>query len=133
MILMLLALSAKQPALPPIRVEPLPHTAYPSDDEFCAAAKKISADMTSKLPKMIDAITRLDEVSTVCSLRTFTMNKFVDADVNAFRKGWRERKQRQLNEVVCHADFIPLVRRGWRFTQTLTFRSGERVIMNASC
>jgi len=94
----------------------------------------MSVDLLAESPMMVDAVTRLDGMSVICSLRTVTWNKFVNVDAPQLRDGWQGRKQTQFNDIVCKNEaFRPLARRGWRFVQNLTFRSGERVIMDAKC
>lgn len=124
-----LALQA-QTAAPVFRPSPI----RPSDSEACATLRKIAEDTTRELPIMVDAITRTDGMSVICSLRSFTVNKFLNVDLSAFRQGWDARKQAQWNQIICRNEaFAPLQKRGWRFTQNLTFRSGERFMQDASC
>lgn len=106
----------------------------PSDVEACATLRKIAEDTTRELPIMVDAITRTDGMSVICSLRSFTVNKFLNVDLSAFRRGWEARKLAQWNQIICRNEaFAPLQKRGWRFTQNLTFKSGERFEQDASC
>jgi hypothetical protein len=119
-------------APPPIILEQRPVPL--SDQEACNILNQISEDLTKELPKMVDATTRLDGMVTLCSLRTVKASKFIIAPLSNMRSGWRERKQAQWNDIVCGNEaFLPLARRGWRFTQTLTFVGGERVNMDARC
>lgn len=115
------------PAPPPIT-----RSQQMSDKQACALFRKISDGVIAESPMMVDAVTRIDGMSVVCSLRTVAWNKLVTLDASQFRDGWRERKQAQFNDIICKNEaFLPLWRRGWRFVQNLTFLSGERVIMDA--
>lgn len=117
--------------IPPVAVPPRKHW---SDNQACEGLKKIAADVMGELPMMVDHTTRLDGVSVICSLRTVTWNKFVTVSASQFRDGWQARKQAQFSDVICKNEaFLPLARRGWRFTQNLTFQSGERFVMDARC
>jgi hypothetical protein len=124
----LLAISAVTVTTPPpIRVINL-------DARDCSIMEKIADDMQAELPKIVDRATRLDGFVVLCSLRTVSNAKFVDADLAQMRSGWRERKQRQWNEINCENEaFLPMIRRGWRFVQVFTLRSGERYSMDAIC
>ena len=124
----LLAVSAVTVTTPPsIRVINL-------DTRDCSMMVKIANDMQAELPKMVDRVTRLDGFVVLCSLRTVSNAKFIDADLAQMRSGWRERKQRQWSEINCKNEaFLRMIKRGWRFVQFFTLRSGERYSMDAIC
>jgi hypothetical protein len=120
----------QQAPVPTIHLPPRQDT----DAEACTKLRKIAEDTTRELPIMVDAITRTDGMSVICALRTFTINKYIAADVQEFRGDWKARKLAQWNDVICKGGaFGPLQRRGWRFTENLTFKSGERFTHDANC
>lgn len=105
-----------------------------TDEEACSTLGKIAKDTQPELPMMVDKITRMEGVAVFCSLRTFAVNKTILIDVGEFRDGWEGRKQAQWNEINCkNSAFRPLIDRGWRFTQNMTFLSGERFTLDAKC
>ncbi|MEO7688082.1 MAG: hypothetical protein ABIS51_02265 [Sphingomonas sp.] len=88
----------------------------------------------AELPKMVDRITRTDGMAIFCSLRTVTTNKSFLLPLSQFREGWQARKQEQWNRATCDDSFFgPMARKGWRFTENITFTSGERFILDAKC
>jgi hypothetical protein len=124
-----LALGQQAP-VPTVQVPPRQVT----EVEACVRLRKIAEDTTRELPIMVDAVTRTDGMSVVCALRTFTVNKFIAVDVREFREGWEARKLAQWNQIICRNEaFGPLQKRGWRFTENLTFKSGERFTHDANC
>ncbi len=132
--LALAALLAGQSAPPPVVSTVIPNTEAMADAQACERLRATAREVTAELPMMIDTVTRLDGMSVICSLRAVTWNKFIRADMSEMREGWQNRKQAQFNGIICgNASFVPLARRGWRFTQNLTFQSGERIIMDADC
>lgn len=105
-----------------------------TDSQACSALGKIAKDMQPELPVMVDKITRVDGVAVLCSLRTNVINKTLLVDASKLREGWLTRKQAQWNDINCkNSAFRPLIDRGWRFTQNMTFISGERFILDAKC
>lgn len=121
---------AQQAPVTTIQVPPRRET----DAQACIELRKIAEDTTRELPIMVDAITRTDGMSVLCSLRTVTFNKSIAIDVKQFREGWEARKLAQWNQIICgKAAFGNLARRGWRFTENMTFQSGERFSHDASC
>lgn len=132
---MLLALLlAVEPPAPVITPVAPPDFSRTTDAEFCSIGKQLTASVTAELPVKVDAITRLDGMSLFCSLKTVAWNRFLSVDLATFREGWQARKQQQWNAVVCKNPlFVVMARRGWRFTQNLTFQSGERFVQDANC
>lgn len=121
---------AQQAPATTIRVPPRQDT----DAQACVRIRKIADDTTRELPVMVDAITRTDGMSVICALRTVTFNKSILVELGQFREGWADRMQSQWNQIICrNGAFSPLQKRGWRFAQNMTFRSGERVTYDASC
>ena len=105
-----------------------------ADKVYCQAAKKIAASLTAEAPVMVDAATRMDGMSVICSLRSTSWNKTILADEDAMREGWQARKQSQWDAIVCSdPQEGPMALKGWRFVQNLTFRSGERFTIEAHC
>lgn len=142
MITVLLAMTLAQDAPPPmVRFEspPLQIQTTPNykttDAQFCKMTRKIAKDLTAELPIWVDAITRTDGMSAMCSLRTVAWNKFVKTDVATFRDGWLGRKQAQWNKTICEDNglYFQMARKGWSFVQNLTFESGERFVIRSQC
>jgi hypothetical protein len=105
-----------------------------TDDQACKILGDMATKMQPELPKTIDPVTRLDGVVVLCSLKTFANNKTILVKLSDFREGWQERKQQQWNKMNCENEaFKPLIDRGWRFTQNMTFVSGERINIDAKC
>jgi hypothetical protein len=131
-VIWLAALALAQAAPPTIRdMGPAPFSRT-SDAEICATGHNVAASFMADAPVMVDTITRADGMSVMCGLKAVTWNKTVLVLSSSFRDGWRARKQAQFNEIICGNDlFREMQRRGWRFTQNMTFPDGERVIMDA--
>lgn len=133
-------LDASQPSgPPPVVAPPAPPVIEgemigQQDREFCAAGRKIVDAAQADLPIRIDPITTTTGMAIICGLRSFTVSQMIHADQADMRDGWRDRKQDQYNKIVCSNEaFLPAFQRGWRFTQSITFKSGERHILEASC
>jgi hypothetical protein len=99
-----------------------------SDAEFCNIARRVTADLP---PWTVDATRRIDEISVSCSLRTITYEMAVLAPMS---DAWREEMKQQWNHRICDDDaFGSMARRGWRFTQNVTFEGGKRITQDAHC
>jgi hypothetical protein len=128
--LIALLLAAAEP-VPTITVE---RVVVWTDEQACSEFKKIAKDMQSELPMMVDKITRVEGVAVFCALRSYAVNKTLLIKASEFRDGWLGRKQAQWNDINCkNSAFRPLIDRGWRFTQHMTFISGERFTLDAKC
>jgi hypothetical protein len=127
--LLTMALAATLPSPPPITV-----LRIPSDAEACDKLSAMAADIMFELPKMVDTSTRSDGLVVLCTTRTVNYSFFIGVTEAEFREGWKDRKQAQWNEQFCaQPQLNSLVRRGWRFRSTITFLSGERHYLTATC
>jgi hypothetical protein len=105
-----------------------------SDEQFCSLMKGSAERLTPDLPIMLDKVTRLEGLSAVCGYRTISWNKSSLTDQASLAEGWDERRLKQFNESVCSNPlFAPMVRRGWRFVEYVTFPDGKRVTFDATC
>lgn len=105
-----------------------------SDAEYCAFLAPRFADLSKSLPWAVAAPTRIDAIAIDCPLRTISYRKFVAAPLGDTGEWTREDIQLDWDEFVCGKDLYgDMARRGWRFTQTVTFESGERVTQDARC
>lgn len=105
-----------------------------SDAERCTAARRVAIAASHPVPRMIDAVTRLDAVSVNCGRKTVATDHRVMADRWQMAAEWRARGQAQWNRTICGNDALrALAGRGWRFSRTVTFRSGGRVTQHAAC
>lgn len=124
-------LAAGAAPVPTITVQ---QTVVMSDNDACQTLGKLADGMQDELPKMVDKVTRLEGVAVICSLRSYVVNKTVLTNRSEFREGWFARKQTQWNQLNCGNEaFRPLIDRGWRFAQNMTFLSGERFTLDAKC
>jgi hypothetical protein len=130
--LITLALAQQEP--PPLYAPTHPDYRTYSNAQFCHDMREATRRTMSELPMMVDTITRMDGMAVNCALRVVGSNRFIMANMSDFREGWRERKQAQFSDLVCHnEEFVVMARRGWRFTEVWTFQSGERFVLDASC
>lgn len=130
MIAAALILASPQVLAPP----PIYTVRETTDAEFCAMGDRLAKSLQPELPKMVDSSTRIDGIVALCAVRTLTWNKTLMAVPSDMRDGWQGRKQAQWNAIVCgNTAFAPMYRRGWTFTQNLTFQDGTRVVMDAKC
>ncbi|HEX6376138.1 MAG TPA: hypothetical protein VFZ91_10505 [Allosphingosinicella sp.] len=105
-----------------------------SDAEYCAFLRPRFAGLSESLPWAVAAPTRIDAVAIDCALRTVSYDKFVAATLADTGPWSREDIQLGWNEFVCDKDLYgDMARRGWRFTQKVTFQSGERVTQDVNC
>jgi len=118
-----------------VSLEPrCPSCSRVSDAEFCAMQTRAVTDLKPKLPMHIDKITWVTGMVVVCSLRATTMNRSIAAKPSQMRPGWQAMAQSQLDETICgNPLFVVMARRGWRFSQNLTFIGGARVEQSAVC
>lgn len=102
-----------------------------SDAEYCAFLAPRAASTSKYLPWATDGTTRIDGMSVDCPRRTVSYDKFISADLS---EDWRQGLQEDWNEFVCGKDvYGPMARQGWRFSQNLTFQTGERLTQDARC
>jgi hypothetical protein len=105
-----------------------------SDAAACTQYRQIAHAIMQEVPQRIDAVSQLDGVMVVCGLRTVAYNKSFSILRTDLVSGWQEVTQRRWNTIVCENESSgPLARRGWRFVQYLSFRSGECITMDAHC
>lgn len=95
-----LALAQVTPIERPIAPPPADYSRT-TDAEFCSIMRQVAASVAPDLPRMVDAVTRVDGVSVFCGLRTYATNKFIMMDMSTMREGWRARKQEQWNQIIC--------------------------------
>lgn len=128
MIALALALAAQQPVRPPVVRR------APTDAQFCRAMTEMTRATMADLPRMVDTVTRIDGVSVFCSLRAVLWNRYIIGDMSQMADGWQAAKQEQWNRLICDdRAFGAMARRGWRFANNMTFRSGERITQDARC
>ncbi len=100
---------------------------------FVITQKFLSAKVMAELPMMVDRVTRVDGMAVLCAARTVVWSKFVLGDLTAMAPGWRGDLQHDWNDSMCgNSLYAAMIRKGWHFTQNLTFRSGEHFAVEAS-
>jgi hypothetical protein len=105
-----------------------------SDAEFCSIMSAISKEMTNESPKMVDHITRMDGMVTLCSVRAVAWNKSVLTAAPADPEQWRLRHEANWTAGICqNALYRNMSLKGWEYVQYLTFRTGEHLTLNARC
>ena len=67
-------------------------------NEFTNFEKQVS----SNLPKKVDEITEIVELSVNCETKVSKYTKRILVDVNLFKAGWKKRKQRQHTNLNCN-------------------------------
>ncbi len=121
-LLLLCAVSASTPAL-----------AF-DDKSFCDVLTKYAERERVDSGKMLDKFTRYDGMAVLCGNRTVVYYKFLTVEASALRAGWKERKQRQWNEIHCKNEvWVEAVKAGWEVATTITTVDGTQVYLAAEC
>lgn len=130
MIILVAALA--QASAAPSTTEPSPVSM--SDAEFCSTMNSVSKEITNESPKMVDHVTRMDGMVTLCSVRTLAWNKSVLAAVPADAEQSRLRHEANWTSGICqNALYRDMSLKGWKYVQYLTFRTGEHLTLSAKC
>jgi hypothetical protein len=83
---------------------------------------------------MLDKVTRMDGIAVLCGTRVVAFYKFLNVAPSALREGWRERKQKQWNDVYCTDPlWLDAIRGGWTVSTIATFVEGTRIYIDANC
>jgi hypothetical protein len=82
-----------------------------AEDPSCDALTKFAKDTSKALPKKIDEVTRLVELTVNCETRIVKYVKHLSIDVSGLAKGAEQRKQEQYISLHCNQD--GLARQGW--------------------
>lgn len=105
-----------------------------TDAQHCDQLTRLIANVTARLPIMIDTNTREDGLVLLCEARILTTNRSISSNLSDLPENWRLRKQSEWDDEICRSSvFGALVRRGWRVTQNISFQSGERISICAHC
>jgi hypothetical protein len=130
----LLALAIGGAPVPSAAEVPLRPEIEQDEALFCSSIKTLSGKVTAELPIMADRVTRVDGMAVLCAARAVVWSKFVIADLAAMTPGWRDVLQHEWNDSMCaNSLYAAMMRKGWRFTQNLDFRSGEHFVLEATC
>jgi hypothetical protein len=102
--------------------------------EFCVAVTDIARRMNARRGKWLDRSTRHDGVVVDCELKTLEAKRFLNADPDAMREGWKTRKEGEWNSAYCNDEpWREPIENGWSIISTLTFQTGDQVSFVAQC
>jgi hypothetical protein len=113
----------------------IPPPALPfNEDEFCFAVSDIARRLNARKSKWLDRSTRYDGVAVDCAAKTLEVKRFVNADLDSMREGWRTRKERAWSHDFCSDErWRKAIHAGWAVVSIVTFRSEERLSFIAEC
>src|SRR4029450_3203912 len=98
-----------------------------NEDEFCFAVTDIAHRMNARKGKWLDRSTRYDGVVVDCAAKTLEVKRFLNADPDSMREGWKTRKERAWNRDFCSDErWRKAIRAGWTIVSIVTFSSEER-------
>ena len=69
---------------------------------FCKTALDFEKETNKTLPRKIDEITSLVQLSVNCETKTIKYTKQIRVDPTTLAQGWQDRKQRQHTELHCN-------------------------------
>jgi hypothetical protein len=105
-----------------------------NEDEFCFAVTDIAHRMNARKGKWLDRSTRYDGVVVDCAAKTLEVKRFLNADPDSMREGWKTRKERAWNRDFCSDErWRKAIRAGWTIVSIVTFSSEERHSFIAEC
>ena len=105
-----------------------------TDGQFCAIGRQVVASLQGKLPMRAGSVTQTERIAMICDQRTMQTDRRISVDVSEMASGWEEAKLAQWSAITCRNPlFNVMAHKGWRFTHTMIFRSGERVTQEADC
>jgi hypothetical protein len=105
-----------------------------NQDEFCFAVTDIASRMNGRKGKWLDRSTRYDGVSVDCEAKTVKVKRFLNADPDSMRSGWKVRKARAWNHDFCSDErWRKAIDAGWTVISEVTFRSEDQLSFVAEC
>lgn len=87
------------------------------NDPICKEFLTFEAELNKTLPQKTDEVTEATQFSVNCDTNTVKYTKRIVVDLT-FKDGWKERKQRQHNQLHCNANGISSLF-GWRVMDVL--------------
>jgi hypothetical protein len=105
-----------------------------NENEFCFAVTDIARRMNARKGKWLDRSTRYDGVVVDCAAKTLEVKRFLNADPDSMREGWKTRKERAWNHDFCSDErWRKAIHAGWSIVSIVTFSSEERLSFIAEC
>jgi len=104
-----------------------------SNTQACSNYKSMADKVNAEGPVTVDHITRSDGIGVSCSLKLVDFKKSVKIERARLKPGWKEKQQRQLNDIVCKSNLLRDVRNGWKISSTTTFPDGSQFYIKAIC
>jgi len=99
-----------------------------NEDEFCFAVSDIARRVNARKGKWLDRSTRYDGVAVDCAAKTVEVKRFLNADPDSMREGWKTRKERAWNQDFCSDEgWRKAIDAGWTIVSMVTFSSEERL------
>src|SRR5215831_14043655 len=86
------AIGATIPIVMPLVLVPIPALSF-DEDEFCIAVTDAARRMNARKGRWLDRSTRYDGVLVDCEAKTLEAKRFLDADPDSMREGWKTRKE----------------------------------------
>lgn len=80
------------------------HAGPAEDKQICEQATEFEKTLAKELPKPADSMTEIISMRINCSTKTQSWQKMTKVTEKEFALGWKERKQRQHNQLHCNID-----------------------------
>jgi hypothetical protein len=105
-----------------------------NDDEFCFAVTDIARRMNARKGKWLDRSTRYDGVAVDCGAKTLEVKRFLNAEPDSMRAGWKTRKAHAWDRDFCsNQQWRKAIDAGWTIISTVTFRSEDQLSFLVEC
>jgi len=125
--------AAAIPIVMPLVLMPIPALSF-DEDEFCIAVTDAARRMNARKGRWLDRSTRYDGVLVDCEAKTLEAKRFLNADPDSMREGWKTRKELEWNYAYCSDErWRKAIDAGWNIISTLTFRSNDQLSFVAEC
>jgi len=116
-----------------VTLMPAPALSF-NQDEFCLAVTDIASRMNARKGKWLDRSTRYDGLAVDCEAKTLEVRRFLNADPDSMRPGWKTRKQRAWKHDFCSDErWRKAIDAGWTIISVVTFRSEDQLSFIAQC
>ena len=105
-----------------------------NQDKFCSAITDIATRLNARKGKWLDRSTRYEGVVVDCEAKTLEVKRFLNADPDSMRAGWKTRKARAWDRDFCSDQlWRKAIDAGWTIIWTVTFRSEDQLSFMAEC
>jgi len=104
------------------------------DDHMCDIVSNVQAQLQPQLPIQGKDGRVTYGVVANCERRSLTFQRAYDFPESQLKRGWYDVVSREWSKSSCtDKNTADAVRNGWRFTQTLKFKTGKVYSMDVKC